>query len=77
MQHFYYNFNHSKILYFAFVCTVIELSTCNVRGKEGPTPNDCSEAYNNTEAGNVIQVVEDHLYKGAQVWRVPSENYYT
>lgn len=75
---FYCNFNHYKILYGLLLCiAVIELSTCNVRGKEGPTPSDCSDSYNNTEAGNVIQVIEDHMYKGAQVWRVPSENYYT
>ena len=62
---------------FFLIPTVIELSTCNVRGKEGPLPADCSEAYNNTEAGNVIQVIDDQLYKGVQVWKVPSENYYT
>lgn len=56
---------------------VIELSTCNVRGKEGPSSADCSEAYNNTEAGSVIQVIDDQVYKGVQMWKVPSENYYT
>lgn len=60
-----------------FLFTVIELSTCNVRGKEGPTALDCNEAYNNTEAGSVIQVIEDQTYKGVQVWKVPTENYYT
>lgn len=57
--------------------TVIELSTCNVRGKEGPTSFDCIEAYNNTEAGSVIQVNEEQTYKGVQVWKVSTENYYT
>lgn len=56
---------------------VISLSTCNARGKDGPTASDCFEAYNGTEAGNEILVIEDQLYKGVQVWNVPSENYYT
>lgn len=60
-----------------FVFVVLELSTCNVRGKDGPTANDCMEAYNNTEASNEIRVIDDQLYKGVQVWKVPSENYYT
>lgn len=57
--------------------TVIELTTCNVRGKDGPTSDDCDVAYNNTEAASAIQVMNDHMYKGVQVWKVPSENYYT
>lgn len=57
--------------------TVLELSTCNARGKDGPTANDCLEAYNSTDVGNDILVIEDELYKGVQVWNVPSENYYT
>ncbi|XP_031622043.1 ALK tyrosine kinase receptor isoform X2 [Contarinia nasturtii] len=57
--------------------SIIELSTCNTRGREGPTQVNCSEAYNNTEAGSGIQVIEDQKFKGVQVWSVPSENYYT
>lgn len=48
-----------------------------MRGKEGPTSLDCIEAYNNTESSSVIQVIEDQMYKGIQVWKVPTENYYT
>lgn len=67
-----------KYVYLIFAnFLVIELSTCNVRGKEGPKSNDCYDAYNNTEAQNTIRVIEDQMYKGVQVWRVPSENYYT
>lgn len=59
---------------------VIELSTCNARGRYGPTPNDCSETYNNSEELSDIRVInenEPNPFKGVQVWRVPSENYYT
>lgn len=56
---------------------VIELSTCGARGKEGPKSADCVESYNNTDAANSIRVIEDQLFKGVQVWRVPRENYYT
>lgn len=48
-----------------------------MRGKDGPTTDDCDVAYNNTEAGTVIQVINDQMYKGVQMWKVPSENYYT
>lgn len=56
---------------------MIELSTCGARGKEGPKSADCVEEYNNTDAATSIRVIEDQLFKGVQVWRVPGENYYT
>lgn len=56
---------------------LIEVTTCGVRGKEGPRGNDCSEAYNNTLASTLIRVLDEQPFRGVQVWRVPSENYYT
>lgn len=74
------NLTEIRLLCFICLClcfSVIELTTCNARGKDGPTPDDCDVAYNNTEAGSVIQVINDQPYRGVQVWKVPSENYYT
>lgn len=48
-----------------------------MRGRDGPNATDCSESYNNTDGENEIRVIEDEMYKGVQVWKVPSENYYT
>lgn len=81
----------------------LTLTTCNMRGINGPNRTACSEAYNQslaietlqpTDTGgdvkpeeptkvagtagpNSIQVIEKPPYKGIQVWRVPSEGYYT
>lgn len=56
---------------------LIEVHTCGVRGKEGPDIHDCIESYNNSFPFSSIRVLDEHPYKGVQVWRVPSENYYT
>lgn len=60
-----------------FLVSVYELSTCGTRGIHGPTPEDCSKAYNNTEILNHVRVSEKAPYKGVQVWKVPNEGYYT
>lgn len=68
----------ATILFFFYLLgIVIELSSCGARGKEGPKAADCLESYNNTDAVHSIRVIEDQLFKGVQVWRVPRENYYT
>lgn len=54
-----------------------EVTSCGVRGKEGPRSSHCLEAYNNTPAFSSVRVLEDDKHRGIQVWRVPSENYYT
>lgn len=70
-------FKH-KIPHMDFVNkSIIELSSCGVRGKEGPANSNCLEAYNNTYTFSAIRVVEEQPYRGVQVWRVPNENYYT
>lgn len=56
---------------------VIELTTCGARGKEGPRNDDCYEAYREKELQQSIKVLEDPPFKGVQVWKVPSEDYYT
>lgn len=56
---------------------VIELTTCGARGKEGPKKEDCHEAYSKKELHHSIKVLEDPPFKGVQVWKVPSEDYYT
>lgn len=56
---------------------MIELTSCGARGKEGPRSNDCAIVYNNTDAMQAVRVLDEQPYKGAQVWRVPSTNYYT
>ena len=56
---------------------VIELTTCGARGKEGPRNYDCYEAYKEKELQQSIKVLEDPPFKGVQVWKVPSEDYYT
>lgn len=56
---------------------VIELTTCGARGKEGPRNDDCVEAYSQKELQQSIKVIEDSPFKGVQMWKVPSEDYYT
>lgn len=53
------------------------LSSCGARGKEGPTKEMCSIAYNNSNMVSTSRVIEDQPYKGMQVWKVPNEGYYT
>lgn len=66
------NFN---IFNFSFL--VYELSTCGNRGMLGPSPDDCSKFYNNTEIASTVRVNEKAPHKGVQIWKVPSEGYYT
>ncbi|KAG4074940.1 hypothetical protein HA402_009365, partial [Bradysia odoriphaga] len=55
----------------------IELTSCGARGRDGPRNDDCSEAYKEKELQQSIKVLEDSPFKGVQVWKVPSEDYYT
>ena len=48
-----------------------------MRGTVGPSPDDCSKFYNNTEIANTIRVNEKPPHNGVQIWKVPSEGYYT
>lgn len=66
-----------NILDLSSLYIVYELSTCGVRGIYGPTPDDCSKYYNNTEILNHVRVNDKAPFKGVQVWKVPSEGYYT
>jgi anaplastic lymphoma kinase len=63
------HFDHSRLVY--------ELSTCGAHGNYGPTPDDCMKAYNGSDYTNHIRVSEKLPYKGVQIWKVPSEGYYT
>lgn len=53
------------------------LSTCNASGRLGPSPSDCIDTYNNSDSMDAVKMVDDPKWKGVQLWRVPSENYYT
>ncbi|KAJ6632780.1 ALK tyrosine kinase receptor, partial [Pseudolycoriella hygida] len=55
----------------------VELTTCGSRGKDGPKSNDCIEAYKEKELQQSIKVLEDAPFRGVQMWKVPSEDYYT
>lgn len=61
---------------FAF-SLVVWLSTCNATGRYGPNPSDCADTYNSSDALDIVKMVDDPKWKGVQLWRVPSENYYT
>uniref|UniRef100_A0A6P7FI40 Tyrosine-protein kinase receptor n=1 Tax=Diabrotica virgifera virgifera TaxID=50390 RepID=A0A6P7FI40_DIAVI len=55
--------------------TIYKISSCNGRGRYGPTQPDCSKAYNNTPVH--IKVVHEPGLTGVQKWTVPKTNYYT
>ncbi|XP_055704589.1 tyrosine-protein kinase receptor [Phlebotomus papatasi] len=57
--------------------TVLELGTCGVKGILGPSSSDCLGFYNTTETLNSVRVIDSSPHKGVQIWRVPSEGYYT
>lgn len=57
--------------------SVVSLTTCGARGKEGPRPDQCKVAYNGTDMQTSIRLLENPPYRGVQVWTVPNENYYT
>ncbi|XP_070504088.1 tyrosine-protein kinase receptor-like [Chironomus tepperi] len=54
-----------------------ELSTCGTRGIYGPTPEDCSNHYNKSDIMSSVRVSDKAPFKGVQIWKVPSEGYYT
>lgn len=52
------------------------ISTCNVRGRYGPSQQNCTKAYNTTNTS--VKVIEDEKkLKGVQKWTVPQDGYYT
>ncbi|KAK6622943.1 hypothetical protein RUM43_008795 [Polyplax serrata] len=50
-------------------------SSCGVRGRMGPTPENCTAAYNNTSTN--VTVLQDATLNGVQRWIVPQEGFYT
>lgn len=57
--------------------TVIELTTCGAKGKDGPKSDECAELYNKSEPTHSVRILDEAPFKGMQVWKVPNENYYT
>uniref|UniRef100_A0A1B0CWR4 receptor protein-tyrosine kinase n=1 Tax=Lutzomyia longipalpis TaxID=7200 RepID=A0A1B0CWR4_LUTLO len=57
--------------------TALELNTCGAKGILGPNAADCLGVYNATELLGNVRVIENSPHKGVQVWKVPSEGYYT
>ncbi|XP_067007644.2 leukocyte tyrosine kinase receptor isoform X2 [Anabrus simplex] len=55
--------------------TYYSLNSCGARGREGPKPSECEEAYNQTNTRVVVKTV--YPLKGIQEWVAPEENYYT
>lgn len=70
-------FQYFHIFHCLAIILVVELSTCKSSGRFGPSTADCSATYNSTEAASVIKMIDDPNLRGVQMWRVPSENYYT
>ncbi|XP_063232393.1 leukocyte tyrosine kinase receptor [Bacillus rossius redtenbacheri] len=55
--------------------TFYVLTTCGAEGREGPTKEDCSLAYNNTSTK--VAVLDSSPPLGVQRWLVPETGYYT
>ncbi|XP_057655482.1 tyrosine-protein kinase receptor isoform X1 [Diorhabda carinulata] len=55
--------------------TIYKITTCNAKGRFGPTQPDCTKAYNGTNVH--IKVVHEPGLTGVQKWVVPVTGYYT
>nr|ALV82496.1 Alk [Leptinotarsa decemlineata] len=55
--------------------TCKHLTTCNAKGRFGPTQPECTKAYNGTNVN--IKVVHEPGVTGVQKWVVPKDGYYT
>nr|XP_023027843.1 ALK tyrosine kinase receptor isoform X2 [Leptinotarsa decemlineata] len=55
--------------------TYYEITTCNAKGRFGPTQPECTKAYNGTNVN--IKVVHEPGVTGVQKWVVPKDGYYT
>lgn len=52
-----------------------EITTCGVTGRYGPSAENCTQSYNNTNVK--VQVLNGPGISGIQKWIVPNEGYYT
>ncbi|KAL6257987.1 hypothetical protein P5V15_011582 [Pogonomyrmex californicus] len=61
--------------------TVIQITTCGVNGRFGPTVQDCVEKHNNTDIEIVVPSTtgnqEEKSLNGVQRWTAPRGEYYT
>ncbi|XP_066909596.1 tyrosine-protein kinase receptor-like [Halyomorpha halys] len=55
--------------------TIYHFTTCGAIGRTGPSPEQCLEAYNNSNVK--VTVVTKTPMMGIQQWIVPETNYYT
>ncbi|CAG9855575.1 unnamed protein product [Phyllotreta striolata] len=55
--------------------TYYHITTCNAKGRFGPTETDCARTYNKTKVA--IKVVHEPGLTGVQKWVVPITGYYT
>ncbi|XP_045462043.1 ALK tyrosine kinase receptor isoform X2 [Harmonia axyridis] len=55
--------------------TYYKITTCGATGRFGPTPGDCTRAYNKTKVK--VTVLYESSLGGMQKWVVPQDNYYT
>lgn len=56
-------------------CLAYLFTSCGARGRVGPTPENCTAAYNNTSTN--VTVLQDATLNGVQRWVVPKDGYYT
>ncbi|CAH1397166.1 unnamed protein product [Nezara viridula] len=55
--------------------TFYHFTTCGATGRTGPSPDQCHEAYNNSDVK--VVVISKKPMLGIQQWIVPESNYYT
>nr|XP_014279310.1 ALK tyrosine kinase receptor [Halyomorpha halys] len=55
--------------------TIYHFTTCGATGRTGPSPEQCLEAYNNSDVK--VTVIPKKPMMGIQEWIVPESNYYT
>ncbi|KAK5639789.1 hypothetical protein RI129_010600 [Pyrocoelia pectoralis] len=55
--------------------TYYEITTCGVKGRDGPLQDNCTAAYKNTSVN--VKVMHAPGLNGIQKWTAPHEGYYT
>lgn len=64
---------HKKSL--KIIISAYQITTCGATGRYGPTQENCTVAYNNTNVK--VQVLNSPGISGIQKWVVPNEGFYT
>lgn len=59
----------------SFFCLDYHITTCNSKGRYGPSPANCTKAYSGTKV--TVKVIREPGLDGVQKWIAPRDGYYT